>query len=835
MVVMSQVKKPKRELFNASQEDDDEQMHSDNEGGGAGENAEQQEEVVDDEAQKEIKIIAQEVKIVKSLACNDINKRNKQMKKLRRWLQLRAQSSFPFQQEDFMRIWKGLYYNMWYSDKPLVQEDLAEQYGKLLECFEGNLEMSVNFFGAFLNTMCIHWFGIDQWRIDKFMMLTRRMLRYMFKILKASNWGKEAVEVFNKHATETVLFENVTAKGLTMHYLDIFFEELAKVSEGNISAEQVALFVKPFVAFTTTQKDFQLISHCRTRVFYHLLYQSDLGREYSEKYNAWKEMGFPTKHIDDLEKCEESDIEEEMEEEDENQAEGEENSNQNKHLDPRAGNVDVFMPVLPLDAAPIVKDLEDFLLKVECATKRRKVLRKLIETFKTYQNGEFPLGIKTMPRFEEKSEVPLIKDKIKKLENLENELYGVDRKLKQMSKRKRRKLLKSLNYDEIDESNYEQKLEKALPKDYLKERRKKSHKAFMSGWLEEELDESEIRPKKAKKQEDNTEKENEEASQENVKKPKKQKLLPQNHETENNVEEEPKKKQKLLEKSLNGVTTNGEKKSIKKAKKNNEDAHEGSENGKENTSAANNEIKANKKFKKAKENVAEESAEMNGEVNKTNKKAKTANVSQQEEKNKSVPTTSNATLNNSLKLQAKVLKISDDLSETPKGKPKEPKILKISDPDEQNTPKSKKLSKSLTSTPLNEWDEPLGEGEIEYFLPSRKLQLKKANADLVLNPLAKNRLSLSQQSTPINSKKISLSTANTPSTPGGTKRVKIALKHNTSQNPAEYIQQIKSSPNIPYDAKKKPGKGLLKPNAMPSPINPFYKKKIGLKLLNDTI
>ncbi|XP_061399879.1 ribosomal RNA processing protein 1 homolog [Musca vetustissima] len=832
MVVMSQVKKPKRELFNAEQIDDGE-LQSDDEGG-AGENAEQQ-----DEMQKEIKIIAQEVKIVKSLACNDLNKRNKQMKKLRKWLQLRAQSSFPFQQEDFMRIWKGLYYNMWYSDKPLVQEDLAEQYGKLLECFEGNLELSVNFFGAFLSTMCIHWFGIDQWRIDKFMMLTRRMLRYMFKILKASKWGKEAVEIFNKHATETVLFENVTAKGLTMHYLDIFFEELAKVSEGDISAEQVALFVKPFVAFTTTQKDYQLISHCRTRVFYHLLYQSDLGREYSDKYNAWKEMGFPTKHIDDLEKCEDSEEEnaDEEENEDENQEEVEEDeNNQNKHLDPRAGNVDVFMPVLPLDAAPIINDLETFLYKEECATKRRKVLRKLVDTFKTYQNGEFPLGIKTMPRFEQKSEVPLIKDKIKQLENLENELYGVDRKLKQLTKRKRRKLLKSLNYDEIDESNYEQKLEKALPKDYLVERRKKSQKAFMAGWLEEELDESDIKPKKAKKLENITEKENDDTNQKvTTKKTKKQKLLAQGG-TENGVagddDDEPQKKLKRLDNSL----TNGEKKSNKKSKKINESLaqeEEENDNGKENNSTTNIE---NKKSKKVKENDTNEKAAANGGDAKLNKKTKKAK--QEEDESKNVPTAAATTFNgspNTSVKQTKVLKISDGLPETPKAKPKEPKVLKISDPDEQITPKSKKSQKSLTSTPLNEWDEPLGEGEIEYFLPSRKLQLKKANADLVVNPLAKSRLSASQQSTPLNSKKLSLSTANTPSTPGGTKRVKIALKHNTSQNPAEYIQQIKSSPNIPYDAKKKPGKGLLKPNAMPSPINPFYKKKIGLKLLNDTI
>ncbi|XP_075154803.1 ribosomal RNA processing protein 1 homolog Nnp-1 [Haematobia irritans] len=772
MVVMAPVKKPKRDA-NVNKK---ELLELDNE-----EPNEQNIDGEEEEISEEIRIIAQEVKIVKSLACNDLVKRNKQMKKLRKWLQLRAQSSFPFKQEDFLRIWKGLYYNMWYSDKPLVQEELAEQLAKLLECFEGNLEQSVNFFGAFLETMCIQWFGIDQWRIDKFLMLTRRMLRYMFKILKANEWSPEAVEVFNTHATESVLSEDITAKGLTMHYLDIFFEELAKVSEGKISSEQVALFVKPFVTFTTSQKDFQLISHCRSRVFYHLLYQSDLGREYSEKYNAWKDMGFPTKNINDLEKCEESENDDDSGEQEDHNGDECSDGNVTTDLDPRAGNVDVFMPVLPLDAQPIVKDLEDFLYKTECPTKRRKMLRKLLDVFKTYQNGEFPLGIKTMPRFEDKSEKPLIKDKIRQLENLENELYGVDRKLKQLTKRKRRKLLKSLNYDDIDESNYEQTIQKALPKDYLMERRKKSQKAFMAAWLEEELDESDLRQNMAQELENGTGKENNAAKDDKVKKPKKQKIERQSSKEE---KDEPQKKLKKLDTSLKETPIG--------------------------------ESKTNKKLKKSNEFEAEA----------------TAKNTKQSEDLKAID--KHTTILESQK--SKEPKIPDPKDQlTPKSKPKEPKILKISDPDEQMTPKnSKKSPKSLTSTPLNEWDEPLADGEIEYFLPSRKLQVKKANTDLVLNPLAKNKLH-NNQSTPVNVKKMSFSTTNTPSTPGSSKRVKIALKHNTSQNPAEYIQQIKSSPNIPYDAKKKPGKGLLKPNAMPSPINPFYKKKIGLKLLNDTI
>lgn len=70
----------------------------------------------------------------------------------------------------------------------------------------------------------------------------------------------------------------------------------------------------------------------------------------------------------------------------------------------------------------------------------------------------------------------------------------------------------------------------------------------------------------------------------------------------------------------------------------------------------------------------------------------------------------------------------------------------------------------------------------------------------------------------------------TTSTPtNAEKKVKLMLHLNRSQEESEYIQQLISTPKIPYDSAKKPGKGLLKPNLVPSPINPYYKQKIGLE------
>ena len=38
--------------------------------------------------------------------------------------------------DEVLRIWKGLFYCYWMSDKPLVQEELAEKISAMVHCFD---------------------------------------------------------------------------------------------------------------------------------------------------------------------------------------------------------------------------------------------------------------------------------------------------------------------------------------------------------------------------------------------------------------------------------------------------------------------------------------------------------------------------------------------------------------------------------------------------------------------------------------------------------------------------------------------------------------------------
>jgi len=60
---------------------------------------------------------------------------------------------------------------MWMSDKPLIQEDLAETIASLIHSIVDR-KTALNFFKISLVTMGRDWSGIDTWRMDKFMMVS---------------------------------------------------------------------------------------------------------------------------------------------------------------------------------------------------------------------------------------------------------------------------------------------------------------------------------------------------------------------------------------------------------------------------------------------------------------------------------------------------------------------------------------------------------------------------------------------------------------------------------------------------------------------------------------
>jgi ribosomal RNA-processing protein 1 len=88
---------------------------------------------------------------------------------------------------EHMKIWKGLFYCMWMSDKPLVQEDLAERMASLIYLFEDR-ESSLLFIKCFWQTMKREWYGIDRIRLNKYYILFKRIIFHTFRFLEENQW-----------------------------------------------------------------------------------------------------------------------------------------------------------------------------------------------------------------------------------------------------------------------------------------------------------------------------------------------------------------------------------------------------------------------------------------------------------------------------------------------------------------------------------------------------------------------------------------------------------------------------------------------------------------------
>lgn len=401
---------------------------------------------------KKVGIIIQEIKFVRLLSSNDKKVRDRVLKNLRKWLTVRSQSSFAFTKLNFMRLWKGLFYCMWMSDKPLIQEELAESLSKLVHCFSTK-DVVLLYTTCALETLGTEWFGIDQYRLDKFSMLVRRIIRQTFQVCKNQLWDMEWIKCISG-IFENLLSNSKICIGFKMHLIEVFFEELAKISEGNISEDVVTKFIKSFVMYFVVMDDARQIKHLMKHIFRYLIFQSDTGIDYMEKFQAWKAAGFPSGSIDVMDKIEVSD--EEIEDndalEEEESSENQIQSNKKKPLDPRAGRVDVELPQIPFNPKKIAELLSQYKFHPSSTANSRRQLRRLINEFTELSEGKMPVGVKEIVLPEVKKKDTDTKLAAKRLIEFEQELYS-DKP--QKFKRKRNEQLLQDETDESDEEELE--------------------------------------------------------------------------------------------------------------------------------------------------------------------------------------------------------------------------------------------------------------------------------------------------------------------------------------------------------------------------------------------
>ncbi|NXT02881.1 RRP1B protein, partial [Jacana jacana] len=352
-----------------------------------------------------------------------------------------------FSQEELLKVWKGLFYCMWMQDKPLLQEELADNISQLIHVNQ-NTEARNLFIQTFWQTMNREWSGIDNLRLDKYymVMLTLLILRQSFEVLKRNEWDESLIELLLPLLMKEVMDpESNAPTGIKLHFIDIYLDELAKVGAKELTADQNLKFIEPFCKLAATSKERGMLHAVATGIFELIVDQSPYAIE-----DLMKELGSNN---------DEEDASEEGKQENEEvlnttadrrlSRKSAQSSEKTEDVDENAD--DGIGTVLQFDYKAVADKLFELASKKNTPSLNRKRLYKLVKKFQDLAEGifpqDFPEDVSTdedddefsRGRRKKKAAKPWEKNKLEKEKEDEQEMPSAREASVSQKRRKKRK------------------------------------------------------------------------------------------------------------------------------------------------------------------------------------------------------------------------------------------------------------------------------------------------------------------------------------------------------------------------------------------------------------
>ncbi|ONH66217.1 Ribosomal RNA-processing protein 1 [Cyberlindnera fabianii] len=135
------------------------------------------------------------------------------------------------------KLWKGLFYSMWFCDRPRPQQRLAADLGELyLSIPSQNFS---KFCLAFWIVMAREWMAIDHHRLDKFLLLVRRVVFFQLKRLREEEWNETLLQGFVEALKKCPLSGDAkVSTGIPFHLIDIYADELERMMFEEIQEDE---------------------------------------------------------------------------------------------------------------------------------------------------------------------------------------------------------------------------------------------------------------------------------------------------------------------------------------------------------------------------------------------------------------------------------------------------------------------------------------------------------------------------------------------------------------------------------------------------------------------
>ncbi|GAA5944093.1 hypothetical protein JCM3775_003899 [Rhodotorula graminis] len=158
--------------------------------------------------------------------------------------------------DEMDKLWKGIFYCFWMSDKPLVQQQLAQTLADLTldvrpksRSRNGRVERTraaLCYLRGFWHAIVTEWYGMDRHRLDKFLLLIRRFVHAGFRLLEREAWDEHAVAEYNEILTgpggPLHVQDPKVLHTLAYHLADIYNDEIERTCSAHLASSSTSAF-----------------------------------------------------------------------------------------------------------------------------------------------------------------------------------------------------------------------------------------------------------------------------------------------------------------------------------------------------------------------------------------------------------------------------------------------------------------------------------------------------------------------------------------------------------------------------------------------------------------
>ncbi|KAF3676807.1 putative glucose-6-phosphate 1-epimerase-like [Capsicum annuum] len=206
--------------------------------------------------------------LIKHLASSKASIRSKAFKHIQEWLLTQKEIA----DDDMKKLWKGIFYCLWHSDKQQAQSLLITRICAIVNFLD--LGVVFQYLTGFLITLRREWNGIDHLRLDKFYFLIRMFLRTVFLLLrKRYGWDLDVVGKVSGVLEDKGLFsgkDGLLGHGVSYHISSVFVDEL-KGCFVPVREDVVVCLFTPFLSVMRRSEDKVMVGKVKSCVFEELL------------------------------------------------------------------------------------------------------------------------------------------------------------------------------------------------------------------------------------------------------------------------------------------------------------------------------------------------------------------------------------------------------------------------------------------------------------------------------------------------------------------------------------------------------------------------------------